>query len=95
MMGIALMLGMHTCYPSLACFNCSHCIGVRARQLRRSIRMQRNVTSMLFLFMCFIFIIYIIVSAALVVGQGLATYDQCNVATIVCLVCYIAIKGTV
>ncbi|KAH4043149.1 hypothetical protein HBH98_231170 [Parastagonospora nodorum] len=70
-------------------------LGIRARQLRRSIRMQRNVTSMLFLFMCFIFVIYIIVSAALVIGQGLTTYDQCNVATIVCLVCYIAIKGTV
>ncbi|KAH6299515.1 hypothetical protein HBI38_226100 [Parastagonospora nodorum] len=49
-------------------------LGIRARQLRRSIRMQRNVTSMLFLFMCFIFVIYIIVSAALVVGQGLTTY---------------------
>jgi hypothetical protein len=70
-------------------------VGMRAHQLRRSIRMRRNLMSILFLFMCIIFISYVIISSVMVVGQGLVSYEQCHAGTIVCLVAYITIKGTV
>jgi hypothetical protein len=48
------------------------------------------------LFVMYIAVIcYIMVSAALVSGQGLYTYELCNAGTWVCLMFYILIKGIV
>jgi hypothetical protein len=57
--------------------------------------MRRNLMSLLLIFMLLDVMCYIIVSAALVAGQGLYTYGLCSAGTFVCLAFYLAIKGTV
>jgi len=69
--------------------------GARIRQFKRSLRMRRNLMSLLLIFMLLDVMCYIIVSAAMVAGQGLYTYALCSAGTFVCLAFYLAIKGTV
>ena len=57
--------------------------------------MRRNLMSLLLIFMLLDVMCYIVVSAAMVAGQGLYTYALCSAGTFVCLAFYLAIKGTV
>lgn len=70
-------------------------VGSRIHRLKRGIRSRRNLMSPLLLAMYITVICYIIVSAALVSGQGLSTYELCDAGTWVCLMFYIMVKGFV
>ena len=63
--------------------------------MKRGIRSRRNLMSPLLLAMYITVICYIAVSAALVSGQGLYTYELCDAGTWVCLMFYIMAKGFV
>ncbi|KAJ4986946.1 hypothetical protein SVAN01_07624 [Stagonosporopsis vannaccii] len=70
-------------------------LGSRIHRLKRAIRSRRNLMSPLLLALYITVICYIVVSAALVSGQGLYTYELCDAGTWVCLMFYIMAKGWV
>lgn len=90
---LAFLLGMHR--DNNLVTDIDVLIGSRINRLRRSIRSRRNLMSLLLLAMYITVVCYIIVSAALVSGQGLYTYELCDAGTWVCLMFYIMAKGFV
>ncbi|KAF1923939.1 uncharacterized protein M421DRAFT_425280 [Didymella exigua CBS 183.55] len=70
-------------------------LGSRIRRLNRGIRSRRNFMAPLLLAIYITVACYIIISAALVSGQGLYTYKLCDAGTWVCLMFYIMAKGFV
>ncbi|KAF2833230.1 hypothetical protein CC86DRAFT_376436 [Ophiobolus disseminans] len=66
----------------------SFLLGSRFNRLKRSIFMKRNFISMLVLVIYTLVLIFIILSAVLVAGQGLHNFRLCVAGTWVCLILY-------
>lgn len=92
---LAFLLGMETLRAMMEGSHANSQAGSRVQRLKRSIRSKRNLMSILLLAMYVVVICYIIVSVALVSGQGLYTYELCDAGTWVCLMFYIMVKGIV